>query len=79
MIGPMCPSYFIVDNLERKGVRTRQLLGYQLTSSGYVALIPNERGWLWMEPVGLWLGIREQEIECYDQHWHKDRRSCGVC
>jgi hypothetical protein len=24
-----------------------------------------------MEPVGLWLGIREHEIECYDQNGKK--------
>jgi hypothetical protein len=72
------PYYFIVDSLERKGVLTRRLLGYQLRPDGYAALIPNERGWLWMEPVGLWLGIREQEVECYDRQGKKIEDHVGV-
>jgi hypothetical protein len=72
------PYYFIVDSLERKGVLTRRLLGYQLKPDGYAALIPNERGWLWMEPVGLWLGIREQEVECYDRQGKKIEDHVGV-
>jgi hypothetical protein len=72
------PYYFIVDSLERKGVLTRRLLGYQLKPDGYAALIPNERGWLWMEPVGLWLGIREQEVECYDRQGKKIEGHVGV-
>jgi Uma2 family endonuclease len=64
------PLYVIVDSYERKGMLTRRLLGYQMTPQGYVGLAPDERGWLWMEPVGLWIGIRENQIECY----HTDGR-----
>jgi len=34
------------------------LQGWQLdTSHRYQPLIPNEQGWLWCEPLGLWLGL----------------------
>ncbi len=59
--------YIIIDTYLRKGTETRRLLGYQLTPNGYNVLPPDERGWLWLEPVGLWLGLRDNEPECYDE------------
>ena len=44
-----------------------QLIGYQLTEAGYVPLAKNERGWLWLEPVGVWLGLRGKNLACYDE------------
>ena len=39
---------------------TRTLEGWQLDSHlRYVPLTPNERGWLWCEQLGLWLGMVE--------------------
>ncbi len=61
------PYYVMVDSHEHKGVLTRRLLGYQMTPQGYAVLPPDARGWLWMAPVGLWIGIRDNEVECYDQ------------
>lgn len=61
------PLYIIVDSYERKGVLMRRLLGYQMTAHGLVGLAPDERGQLWMAPVGLWIGIRDNEVECYDR------------
>lgn len=43
-------EYFCYDP-EREAV-----LGWRLGSGGYVALAPNEQGWLWSEQLGLWLG-----------------------
>jgi colicin import membrane protein len=59
------PIYIIVDSVERKGMLTRRLLGYRMTLDGYTGIAPDERGWLWMEPVGLWIGIHENHICCY--------------
>lgn len=59
--------YVIVDTYQRKEKTARRLLGYQLTPDGYVVLAPDERGRLWLEPVGLWLGLRDNEVECYDK------------
>ena len=61
------PWYVIVDTFQQKGVTQRRLLGYQLTPQGYVSFPPNERGWLWLEPVSVWLGLQGESIACYDK------------
>jgi colicin import membrane protein len=61
------PVYIIVDRFERDEVMVRQLLGYQLTPDGYQDLPPNEAGWLWLEPVKIWLGFSGENIACYDE------------
>ena len=61
------PWYVIVDCFEEKGVTQRRLLGYQLTSFGYNRFAPNESGWLWLEPVSVWLSLRGEQIACYDE------------
>lgn len=33
-----------------------RLLGWRLSRKGYVAIKPDQRGWLWSEELGLWLG-----------------------
>lgn len=37
----------------------RELRGWQLVKTRYEALAANERGWLWSERLGLWLGLWE--------------------
>lgn len=59
--------YIIVDAHERRGTPSWRLLGYQSTPDGYVGLPPNEHGWLWMEPVRLWIGLHNHHIECYNE------------
>ncbi len=61
------PFYIIVDSGTRRNRFTLSLIGYQQTPDGYVEMSPDERGWLWLEPVRLWLGIRENELFCYDE------------
>jgi len=61
------PLYVIVDIAQRRKRVTRSLVGYQLTQVGYVPLAKNERGWLWLEPVGVWLGLRGKNLACYDE------------
>ena len=58
--------YVIVDIVIRRGMPTKRLLGYQLTEDGYKRFEPNEKGWLWLAPVNLWLGWRDEAIACYD-------------
>ncbi|MEM7532761.1 MAG: Uma2 family endonuclease [Chloroflexota bacterium] len=62
------PYYFIVDGLRRRGnpIPTLRLLGYELTSRGYVEITPNQFGWLWMAPVNAWIGLHEGDVRCYD-------------
>ncbi|MEM7533770.1 MAG: Uma2 family endonuclease [Chloroflexota bacterium] len=59
------PYYIIVDRGTRRR-ETLRLTGYELTPNGYVELVPNNQGWLWMAPVGLWIGIHENRVQCYD-------------
>jgi Uma2 family endonuclease len=58
--------YVIVDREERGGgIVAVHLLGYQRGDSGFVEMTPNERGWLWLEAVGAWLGIESNQAVCY--------------
>ncbi len=68
------PLYVIVDIYELKGGPRRRLLGSQLTPEGYVPLDPNARGWLWLEPVGVWVGLDGDNVACYDaeDNWIED-------
>ena len=48
------PDYFCYDP------DTQQLQGWRLNTAGrYEALVANDRGWLWSEEFGLWLGTWE--------------------
>ena len=44
----------------------RELVGYRLTPDGYEELRPNAKGWLWLEPVNLWLSLEGEDLVCYD-------------
>ena len=61
------PNYIIVDRFERQGVMIRELVGYRLTPESYEELSPNAEGWLWLEPVNLWLGLDGEDLVCYDE------------
>jgi Uma2 family endonuclease len=51
------PEYVIYNPL------TKELLGWRLTRSNhYQAIKPNEKGWLWCEEMGLWLGVIEHDF-----------------
>jgi Uma2 family endonuclease len=59
-------QYIIVDVRQWKGVDTLYLLGYQLTPRGYEVLAPDEAGRFWIEPVGIWIGLRDNRVTCFD-------------
>ena len=61
------PNYIIVDRFERRGVMVRALVGYRLTPDGYEELSPNAAGWLWIEPVNIWLSLEDENLVCYDE------------
>lgn len=53
------PDYFIFDPFQPDS-----LAGWHLElGRGYQPLEPNERGWLWCESLGLWLGTWEGAID----------------
>jgi Uma2 family endonuclease len=59
--------YLIVDTRRWRGEHRLHVIAHRLTPDGYEVLPPDERGWFWLEPVGLWIGIRDNQVECYDE------------
>jgi Uma2 family endonuclease len=59
-------QYIIVDVRQWKGVDTLYLLGYQLTARGYEVLAPDELGRFWIEPLGVWIGLLDNRVTCFD-------------
>ena len=72
------PHYIIVDRFERRGVMVRELVGYRLTPDGYEELNPNADGWLWLEPVNLWLSLEDENLVCYDESGNLIQDYVGV-
>jgi colicin import membrane protein len=62
------PVYIIVDAMiEERGQRKLKLIGYHYAPAGYERIAPNERGWIWLEAVGAWLGIVHDEVSGMDR------------
>ncbi len=62
------PVYIIVDAMiEERGHRKLKLIGYHYAPAGYERIAPNERGWIWLEAVGAWLGIVHDEVSEIDR------------
>jgi len=60
------PLYVIVDMVMPRREPGLRLLAYMQTPNGYQVLAPDERGWIWLAPAHIWLGIEQHEIVCYD-------------
>ncbi|NEP10424.1 MAG: hypothetical protein F6K14_09440 [Symploca sp. SIO2C1] len=58
-------DYFIYDPFDKKSLRGWHL-GRNLR---YEAIAPDERGWLWCESLGLWLGIWEGTLTKEKASW----------
>jgi colicin import membrane protein len=52
------PHYVIADMEEVDGKRRLKLIAYRLNGSAYEPVPVDERGRVWLEPVGLWLGVK---------------------
>ncbi len=65
--------YVIVDAHIRRGYTYYSLIGYRLITGVYQPVTPNEKGWLWLEPVQVWLGIDQNRLVCFD----KDGQAIG--
>ncbi|NJN67404.1 MAG: Uma2 family endonuclease [Chloroflexaceae bacterium] len=61
------PLYIIVDEARRGSRQAPRILGYELTEEGYQPLPLDARGWLWVEPVGLWLGPVGERVAWFDE------------
>jgi Uma2 family endonuclease len=58
------PWYVIVDRKDLEG--PVRLIGFQRGPAGFEPMAPNEHGWLWLEPVGIWLGTGDNRVTCFD-------------
>lgn len=62
------PLYVIADVLEEDDFERRlELIVYRHTPDGYERIKPDERGWIWLEPIGVWLGIAPEARLGYDR------------
>jgi colicin import membrane protein len=57
------PLYVIADVLEEdEETRHVELIGYRHAPEGYQRIAPDARGWIWLEPLGLWLGVVQDPV-----------------
>ncbi|MDW8147937.1 MAG: Uma2 family endonuclease [Roseiflexaceae bacterium] len=61
------PFYVIVDAVERRGQSLVRVIGYERAGAAYRPMVPNEQGWLWLEPLRVWIGVQENEVYCFDE------------
>lgn len=61
-------QYVIVDDLGRGGERRLRLLGYRLALDVYQPQALDDHGRLWLDVAGLWLGVQDDHVVCYDAH-----------
>ena len=60
------PLYVVVDLVPRRGLPSPRLLGFALGPDGYRETPTSDEGHLWLEPLGLWLGVDGDAVVCYD-------------
>ena len=58
------PLYVIVDREEVEG--PVRLIGYQYAPQQYAEIPLDAQGRLWLEPLRVWLGTRDNRVVCYD-------------
>lgn len=67
------PYYIIADADDDAPGRPIRLIGLRYAPEDYVEMQPNDKGWLWLEPLGIWLGVGAGRLVCYD----KDGKEIG--
>ena len=61
------PLYVIADVREQGEDRVIELIGYRYQRTGYQRIPLDERGWIWLEPVQLWLGLSRDRLGNYER------------
>lgn len=62
------PFYFIVDEVAVHGeVRELRLLAFTRGRRTWRRVRPNAQGRIWLEALGIWLGIEGGRVACYDE------------
>src|SRR5205823_10782629 len=57
------PEYFLYD------FEAPRVEGWRLKDGRYEPIAPNDRGWLWSEELGVWLGPWRGELLRIMQNW----------
>ncbi len=57
----------IVDQRAREEPRPLRLVNYRLVGQRYVMQPPDEQGRVYLEIAGLWLGIADDHVVCYNE------------
>jgi hypothetical protein len=58
--------FIIVDAYIGRQQTAYRLIGRRLTpEEGYIEMTPNAQGWLWLEPLEIWIGFKANQLECY--------------
>ena len=52
-------------------------MGYRLQGDEYVPIVPGERGWLWSEVLGVWLGVSDAPFLGWRYRWLRFYREDG--
>ena len=61
------PLYVIADVREQGEDRVIELIGYRYQRTGYQRIPLDERGWIRLEPVQLWLGLSRDRLGNYER------------
>jgi len=62
------PLYVIADVLNDGGKDRRiKLIGYERTPRRYKRVKPNDRDWIWLDPLRLWLGVKHDPVLGYNR------------
>lgn len=59
--------YFIVDSFIRRGEELRRLMAYRHNGMELRPVDLDERGWVWIEPIGVYLGLDGNEVRLYER------------
>jgi Uma2 family endonuclease len=79
------PLYVIADVREQGEERVIELICYRYTQAGFERVPPDDRGWIWLEPVQLWLGLSRDRLEnyvrlaCYDRNGAEVGDYTAIC
>jgi hypothetical protein len=68
----------IADVREQGEDRVIELIVYRYKRTGYQQIALDERGWIWLEPVQLWLGLSRDRLGKYERLACFDRTGAEV-
>ncbi len=62
------PMYVIADaHVEDQGARKLELIAYRHSPAGYETISPNSSGWIWLDAIGVWLGVAHDKETGFDR------------